>query len=106
LRGVSFEIREGSCYALFGPNGAGKSTLLRILATLIRPTSGNFRIQGYHGLVEKMKVRATKRGFNFPYLRDEMQVIAKAYGAEYTPEVYVLATGFRGGRTSHAPRCE
>ncbi|MBI3594212.1 MAG: heme ABC exporter ATP-binding protein CcmA [Nitrospirae bacterium] len=57
LRGVSFEIREGSCYALFGPNGAGKSTLLRILATLIRPTSGNFKIQGFQGLSEKMKVR-------------------------------------------------
>jgi heme exporter protein A len=57
LKEVSFEIREGSCYALFGPNGAGKSTLLRILATLIRPSSGNFKILGWDGLQEKMKVR-------------------------------------------------
>jgi|ERR1051325_3402403 peroxiredoxin len=39
---------------------------------------------------ERMKVRATKRGFNFPYLRDELQLVAKAYGAEYTPEIYLL----------------
>lgn len=57
LKEVSFEIKQGTCYALFGPNGAGKSTLLRILATLIRPSSGSFRILGFNGLEEKMKVR-------------------------------------------------
>ncbi|MFI5303499.1 MAG: heme ABC exporter ATP-binding protein CcmA [Nitrospiria bacterium] len=57
LKDVSCEIKEGVCYALFGPNGAGKSTLLRILATLIRPTSGNFKILGYNGLQDKMRVR-------------------------------------------------
>lgn len=57
LKEVSFEIPEGNCYALFGPNGAGKSTLLRILATLIRPSSGNFKVLGYNGLQEKLKVR-------------------------------------------------
>jgi peroxiredoxin len=39
---------------------------------------------------DRMKSRSAKKQFNFPYLRDEMQVIAKAYGAECTPEVYVL----------------
>lgn len=39
---------------------------------------------------EKMKVRAREKGFNFPYLRDESQKVAEAYGAERTPEVYVF----------------
>ena len=39
---------------------------------------------------ENMKIRARERGFNFPYLRDETQEVARAYGAERTPEVFVL----------------
>jgi peroxiredoxin len=33
---------------------------------------------------------AREKNFNFPYLRDETQRVARAYGAEYTPEVFVL----------------
>lgn len=40
--------------------------------------------------MEAMKVRAAEKGFTFPYLRDETQEIALAYGAEKTPHVYVL----------------
>jgi peroxiredoxin len=39
---------------------------------------------------ENMKKRAQKRGFNFPYLRDETQEVAKDYGAQRTPHVYVF----------------
>ena len=39
---------------------------------------------------ENMKVRATQKGFNFPYLRDESQEVAAAYGAQRTPEVFVF----------------
>ena len=39
---------------------------------------------------DNMKIRAREKGFNFPYLRDESQRVAKAYGAERTPEVYVF----------------
>jgi len=37
-----------------------------------------------------MKIRAERKGFNFPYLRDETQSVARAYGAERTPEVFVF----------------
>ena len=39
---------------------------------------------------EKMKERAREKKFNFPYLRDESQEVAKAYGAERTPEVFLF----------------
>ena len=39
---------------------------------------------------ENMKIRAKEKVFNFPYLRDESQKVAKAYGAECTPEVFVF----------------
>ena len=44
LKSVSFEARAGEVAGLIGPNGAGKSTLLRVLAGLLRPESGDVRI--------------------------------------------------------------
>lgn len=41
----------------------------------------------------KMKERATSRSFNFPYLRDEPQATARAYGAVCTPHYFVIAAG-------------
>ena len=46
VAGVSFTLLPGECLALFGPNGAGKTTLLRVLAGLLKPTSGNARVSG------------------------------------------------------------
>ena len=45
---------------------------------------------------EKMIVRAKEKGFNFPYLYDGTQEIAKAYGALKTPHVYVLSRAEQG----------
>ena len=38
----------------------------------------------------KMKERAREKHFTFPYLRDETQEVARAYGAERTPEVFLF----------------
>jgi peroxiredoxin len=38
----------------------------------------------------KMKERAAQKSFNFPYLYDETQEIARAFGAERTPEVFLF----------------
>jgi peroxiredoxin len=39
---------------------------------------------------EEMKIRAEKKEFNFPYLRDEDQSAAKSFGASHTPEIFLF----------------
>ena len=46
LRDVSFDIEEGTMFALVGHNGSGKSTLLRCVAGIYRPTSGSISVNG------------------------------------------------------------
>jgi ABC-2 type transport system ATP-binding protein len=55
---VSFTVRAGETYGLLGPNGAGKTTLIRMLTTLLSPTSGTARVQGYDIRKQKAAVRA------------------------------------------------
>src|SRR5206468_2723707 len=40
--------------------------------------------------LDKMKIRAQERGFNYPYLYDETQAIGRALSAKVTPEFYVF----------------
>lgn len=44
---LTFTCRPGRVLSLLGPNGAGKTTTLRILATMLRPTSGSVSICGH-----------------------------------------------------------
>lgn len=46
LSDFSLEIGSGGVFGLVGPNGAGKSTLMKILATLVKPTSGSITWDG------------------------------------------------------------
>lgn len=46
LKGVNLILRRGEMTALIGASGSGKSTLLNILGTLLRPSSGQFRMLG------------------------------------------------------------
>ncbi len=59
---LSFSAYEGEIFGLLGPNGAGKTTTLRMLATLIRPDSGDALVDGASILSQPEDVR-TKIGF-------------------------------------------
>ena len=45
---LTFNVEHGEIFGLLGPNGAGKSTLLRMLTTLVLPTSGLARVNGFN----------------------------------------------------------
>ena len=46
LNNLNLQIDEGACCGFIGPNGAGKTTTIKILATLLKPTWGEARIDG------------------------------------------------------------
>src|SRR5579863_7367005 len=55
--GLSFTVAHGEVFGLLGPNGAGKSTLIRMLTTLLLPTSGTARINGFDVVRSANEVR-------------------------------------------------
>jgi sodium transport system ATP-binding protein len=54
---VSFSAGPGEIFGLLGPNGAGKTTALRILSTVLRPTSGLVRVNGFDVTTHPDEVR-------------------------------------------------
>ena len=44
--GLSFSVREGSCFGLLGPNGAGKTTTIEIMEGILAPTAGSVSYRG------------------------------------------------------------
>lgn len=57
LRGVSLNFSKGQKTSLLGPNGAGKSTLLRIIATQMRPSSGEVYVMGKDAISNREKAK-------------------------------------------------
>jgi sodium transport system ATP-binding protein len=55
---VSFSCQPGRIYGLLGANGAGKTTTLRMLATLLKPSSGRCTVAGHDVTAEPERVRA------------------------------------------------
>ncbi|WP_043932810.1 ABC transporter ATP-binding protein [Bacillus sp. EB01] len=57
LRGINLTINKGETIGILGPNGAGKSTLLKVLATLIKPSTGEVTIGGYNLRKEQSEIK-------------------------------------------------
>jgi sodium transport system ATP-binding protein len=57
VRDLSLAVPGGEVYALLGANGAGKTTALRCLATLLAPTAGTARIDGFDAVARPLEVR-------------------------------------------------
>lgn len=46
LNALNLTINEGDCFGFIGPNGAGKTTTIKVLATLLKPSSGQAQVAG------------------------------------------------------------
>lgn len=57
VKDVSFGVQRGNVFGLVGSDGAGKSTLLRLIATMIKPGSGDIYINGLNAHAERRKVK-------------------------------------------------
>ena len=55
--GVSFAVDRGEIFGFLGPNGAGKTTTINMLCTLLAPTAGKARVDGYDVQSQKNEVR-------------------------------------------------
>ncbi len=78
VREVSFSVKEGEIFGLMGMNGAGKTTLLRMLATLLRPDSGDALIAGHSIVKAPEQVRTC-----ISYLPDEAGAYRSMTGKHY-----------------------
>jgi len=54
---ISFEVKKGEIFAFLGPNGAGKTTTIKMLTTLLSPTSGSIKVNGFNPQTQQDQVR-------------------------------------------------
>jgi len=101
--GITFEVGAGEFFALLGPNGAGKTTTLSILTTILAPTEGHARIEGFDVVADAATVRQ-RVGIIFqrPSLdknltgEENVRFHAILYGLyPYAPAYRLMAPGYR-----------
>ena len=57
VKDVSFEVQPGEIFGFLGPNGAGKTTTINILCTLLSPSAGSARVNGFDVVHQRSEVR-------------------------------------------------
>ncbi|MDY6862089.1 MAG: ABC transporter ATP-binding protein [Thermodesulfobacteriota bacterium] len=72
LNNLSFTVNKGEIFGFLGPNGAGKTTTIKIMVGLLKPTSGEVRINGID--IHRNPVVKRDIGFipDFPYLYEKL----------------------------------
>jgi ABC-2 type transport system ATP-binding protein len=97
LNDVSFSLYEGDLFGFIGPNGAGKTTCLRIMATVLKPDSGEVRLGGFSLSHQLDKIRGII-GFMPDFLgvyddllvRDYLEFFSRAYHLESHLRSYAI----------------
>ena len=86
LNGIDLRVQNGM-FGLLGPNGAGKTTLMRILAGIVRPSSGQITIGGHHLASERDRT-AVKRMLG--YLPQELGLYPDLSAREFLDYIALL----------------
>jgi ABC-2 type transport system ATP-binding protein len=70
---ISFSVKRGETFAFLGPNGAGKTTTIKMLTTLLHPTTGTMKVNGFDPMTNQDEVRRSFGiVFQDPSLDDEL----------------------------------
>lgn len=75
---INVEIRDGEIFGFLGPNGAGKTTTLKMITGILRPDSGNIKINGID--IVKEPVEAKK---HIGFVPDNPEIFNRLTGMEY-----------------------
>ncbi len=67
LKGVSFDVFEGSIHAILGPNGAGKTTIFRSIMNFITPDRGRISITGEKAFLPEDKALYDQRTLEYVF---------------------------------------
>jgi ABC-2 type transport system ATP-binding protein len=57
VNNISFDVKKGEIFAFLGPNGAGKTTTIKVLTTILHPTQGQIKLNGFDVVEEPKKAR-------------------------------------------------
>jgi ABC-2 type transport system ATP-binding protein len=96
---VSFKVRPGEIFALIGPNGSGKTTIIKIIAGLLKPTSGMVTVGGLDVTREPVRTKA-----QIGYIPDDPAVWPAMTGEEFLQFVAALYGVDEGTRRARVPR--
>jgi len=97
VKGISFEVAEGSFHTLIGPSGCGKTTTLRCIAGLERPDAGEIEIDG-------QVVYSSARRLNVPIHQRPIGMVFQSYAiwphmTVFENAAFPLRVGPRTGKT-------
>ena len=94
--GIEMRVDSGEFFGFLGPNGAGKTTTIKVLATLLSPTAGRVRVNGFDVRTEPRKVRGS-----IGYMPQETSVDEELTAREnvrFACEAYGVPRNERGTR--------
>jgi ABC-2 type transport system ATP-binding protein len=95
--GVDMTVPRGEFFGFLGPNGAGKTTTIKVLATLLSPTAGEVRVNGFEARSEGRQIRSS-----IGYMAQETSIDPELTAREnvrFACEAYGVPRSERADRT-------
>jgi ABC-2 type transport system ATP-binding protein len=95
VKSLNLQVKPGEIYGLIGPNGSGKTTTLRIIATLLKPTTGEVHVFGIDVVRNPLEARK-----HMNYLPEEAGAYRDLTGLDFLR--FMLSLRFSGRRLEEA----
>ena len=98
VRGIDMAVPDGEFFGFLGPNGAGKTTTIKVFATLLSPTSGEVRVNGFDVRSDAREIRES-----IGYMAQETSIDPELTAEEnirFTCEAYGVPRGERSERVT------